>query len=134
MLAVIVNTILLMKNIFIFLVFIIFTQTSFAQNFDKNLISKKTELNLSFEPKMRGIKSNNIVYYIKKDLQTLSAYENRKLKWQTNIISACDKSSVGKSEIRVIKPETDKLLIVFGKHSFAEVDIKNGKTKYLGAD
>lgn len=123
-----------MKNIFKFLVCIIFTQTSFAQNFDKNLISKKTELNLSFEPKMRGIKSNNIVYYIEKDLQTLSAYENGKLKWQTNIISACDKPSVGKSDIRVIKPETDKLLIVFGKHSFAEVDIKNGKTKYLGAD
>ncbi|WP_338647899.1 hypothetical protein V5J73_04490 [Flavobacterium sp. KS-LB2] len=83
---------------------------------------------------MRGIKSNNTVYYIEKDIQTLSAYEKGKLKWQTNIISVCGKPSVGKSEIRVIKPETDKLLIVFGKHSFAEVDIKNGKTKYLGSD
>lgn len=123
-----------MNNIFIFLIFIFFIQTSFAQNFDKKLLSKKTELNLSFEPKMRGIESNNVVYYIEKDIQTLSAYENGKLKWQTNIISVCGKPSVGKSEIRVIKPETYKLLIVFGKHSFAEVDIKNGKTKYLGAD
>jgi hypothetical protein len=123
-----------MKNIFKFLVLIIFTQTSFAQNFDKKLVSKKTELNLSLEPKMRGIENNNVVYYIEKDIQTLSAYENGRLKWQTNIISVCVKPSVGKSEIRVIKPEADKLLIVFGKHSFAEVDIKNGKTKYLGAD
>ncbi|MEN9655763.1 MAG: hypothetical protein RL311_689 [Bacteroidota bacterium] len=123
-----------MNNIFKFLIFIVFIQTSFAQNFDKKLLSKKTELNLSFEPKMRGIESNNVVYYIEKDIQTLSAYENGKLKWQTNIISVCGKPSVGKSEIRVIKPETYKLLIVFGKHSFAEVDIKNGKTKYLGAD
>jgi hypothetical protein len=83
---------------------------------------------------MRGIKNNNTVYYIEKDFQTLSAYENEKLKWQTNIISVCGKPSAGKSEIRVVKPEIDKLLIVFGKHSFAEVDIKNGKTKYLGAD
>ncbi|MFB3387556.1 hypothetical protein [Flavobacterium sp. LAR06] len=70
-----------MKNIFKFLVLIIFTQTSFAQSFDKNLVSKKTELNLSFESKMRGIKSKNVVYYIEKDIQTLSAYENGKLKW-----------------------------------------------------
>ena len=123
-----------MNNIFKFLIFIVFIQTSFAQNFDKKLLSKKTELNLSFEPKMRGIESNNVVYYIEKDIQTLSAYENGKLKWQTNIISVCGKPSVGKSEIRVIKPETYKLLIVFGKHSFAQVDIKNGKAEYLGAD
>lgn len=123
-----------MKNIFKLLVLIIFYQTSFAQNFDKNLVSKNTELNLSFEPKIRGIENNNIVYYIEKDIQTLSAYENRKLKWQTNVISVCGKPSVGKSEIRVIKLKEGKLLIVFGKHSFAEVDIKNGKTKFLGSD
>lgn len=123
-----------MKNIFKFLVLVIFTQTSFAQNFDKNLVSKKIELNLSFEPKMRGIESKNIIYYIEKDIQTLSAYKNGKLKWQTNIISVCGKPNVGKPEIRVIKPKGDKLLIVFGKHSFAEVDIKNGKTIFTGSD
>ena len=64
----------------------------------------------------------------------MSAYANGKLKWQTNIISVCGKPSVGKPEIRVIKPKADKLLIVFGKHSFAQVDIKNGKAEYLGAD
>lgn len=123
-----------MKNIFKFLVLIVFSQAGFTQNFDKKLVSKRTELNLSLEPKMRGVENNNVVYYIEKDIQTLSAYENGKLKWQTNIISVCGKPSVGKSEIRVVKPEAGELLIVFGKHSFAEVDIKNGKTKFLGSD
>lgn len=62
------------------------------------------------------------------------AYENGKLKWRTNIISVCGMPSVGKSEIRVVKPQVGELLIVFGKHSFAEVDIQNGKTKFLGSD
>jgi len=123
-----------MTNIFKLLLLIVFVQTSFSQSYDVNLISKKSELNLSFEPKMRGIESNSIIYYIEKDFQTLSAYENGKLKWQTNIISVCGKPSVGKSEIRVVKPKTDKLFIVFGKHSFAEVDISNGKTTFWGSD
>lgn len=123
-----------MKNIFKLLILIIFSQASFAQNFNKNLVSKKTELNLSFEPKMRGIENNDVIYYIEKDIQTLSAYENGKLKWQANVISVCGKPSIGKSEIRVVKLKADKLLIVFGKHSFAEVDIKNGKTIFLGSD
>lgn len=123
-----------MKKIFKLLILIVFVHTSFAQNYDANLITKKAELNVSFEPKMRGIESNGVVYFIEKDNQTLSAYEDGKLKWQTNIISVCGKPSVGKPEIRVIKPKAEKLLIVFGKHSFAEVDTNNGKTKFLGSD
>jgi hypothetical protein len=123
-----------MKNILKILFFIVFTQTSFAQKINKNLISKKLDLNLSLEPKMRGIESDNVIYYIEKDMQTLSAYINGKLKWKTNIISVCGKPGVGKSEIRVIKLRVDKLSVVFGKHSFAEVDINTGKTEYIGSD
>jgi hypothetical protein len=123
-----------MKNILKILFFIVFTQTSIAQKINKNLISKKLDLNLSLEPKMRGIESDNVMYYIEKDMQTLSAYINGKLKWETNIISVCGKPGVGKSEIRVIKLRVDKLSVVFGKHSFAEVDINTGKTEYIGSD
>jgi hypothetical protein len=123
-----------MKNILKILFFIVFTQTSFAQKINKNLTSKKLDLNLSLEPKMRGIESDNVIYYIEKDMQTLSAYINGKLKWETNIISVCGKPGVGKSEIRVIKLRVDKLSVVFGKHSFAEVDINTGKTEYIGSD
>lgn len=106
----------------------------FKSIIDSNLVTKKAELNLLFEPKMRGIKSENVIYYIENDMQTLSAYKNGKLKWQSNIISICGKPSVGESEIRVVKPKTEMIFIVFGKHSFAEVNKKNGETKFLGSD
>lgn len=106
---------------------------SCSKSFD-HPVSNKTELNRSFEPEIRGIKNNGIIYYIENDLQTLSAYENNKLKWKTNIIAVCGKPKVGASEIRGLKLKSGKILVVFGKHSFAEVDITNGKIQYLGAD
>ena len=44
------------------------------------------------------------------------------------------KTKVGKSEIQFIKVRENKTFVVFGKHNFAEINISNGKTKYLGAD
>jgi len=123
-----------MKRFFTFLtVILILTQSSFAQNYDVNLISKNTELNF-FETKKRGIEHNQIIYFVERDLQTISAYKSGKLLWQTNVISICGKPSVGKSEIRYIKYESKKLFIVFGKHSFAEIDIINGNTTFIGSD
>lgn len=119
-----------MKNIFKLLILIIFSQASFAQNFDKNLVSKKTELNLSFEPKMRGIENNDVIYYIEKDIQTLSAYENGKLKWQANVISVCGKPSIGKSEIRVVKLKADKLLIFLENIVLRKLILKTEKLSF----
>jgi len=50
-----------MKNFFKLLGLIILTQTSFAQNVDANLISNKSEINLSFEPNMRGIRNKTTI-------------------------------------------------------------------------
>ena len=122
-----------MKNIFKVFVLIIFTQTFFAQTFDSTLISKKTELKF-FNTKMRGIESNKIIYFVEKDLQNVSAYKNGKKIWRTNVISVCGKPNVGKSEIRVIKLKADKLIITYGKHNFAKVDIISGRAKFWGAD
>lgn len=123
-----------MKIFFIFLtVILIFPQSSFAQKYDVNLISKNTELNF-FKTKMRGIEHDKIIYFIERDLQTVSAYKNTKLIWQTNVILVCGKPSVGESEIRHVKYESNKLFIVFGKHSFAEIDIIKGKTTFIGSD
>jgi hypothetical protein len=123
-----------MKKYFkIFIFILVFTQSNFAQTFKSKLVSKKIELNFAFT-KMRGIESEKVIYYVEKDLQTVSAYEKGKLKWKTNIISVCGKPSVGKAEIRCIKLKTQKLLITFGKHSWAEVDTVNGKTKFVGSD
>lgn len=52
---------------------------------------------------MRGIVSGKVIYYVEKDLQTVLAYENGKLKWKTNVISVCGKPSAGKAEIRIMK-------------------------------
>ena len=46
---------------------------------------------------------------MEKDLQNVSAYENGKQIWRTNVISVCGKPSVGKSEIRYIKLKVNKL-------------------------
>lgn len=85
---------------------------------------------------MRGIRNKKTIYFIKKDTQTLCAYEKRKLKWKTNIIVDCGEPKVGKSEIRFLKfnEKTRTISVIFGKHSFAEVEIRNGNTKFLGAD
>jgi hypothetical protein len=117
----------------ILIIILTLTQSSFAQNLDPNLVSKKTELNLA-ETEIRGIECNKVTYFVEKDLQTISAYQNGKLKWKSNVISVCGKPKVGKPEIRYIKLKSRKLLIFFGKHSFAEVDTGSGKTDYVGAD
>jgi hypothetical protein len=119
------------------LILIIIIQTACSQTpltYDKNKISTDTELNFSLTDK-RGIESKTgIIYFVEKDLQTLSAYEKGKVLWQTNIITTCGKPAIGEPAIRYIKLDTGKVNVTFGKHSFASVDIINGKTTYLGAD
>lgn len=114
------------------LLIFILSQSAFAQ-YNENLISKNSEINFSLTEK-RGIEQNNIIYYVEKDLQTISAYKNKKVIWQTNVISVCGKPEIGSPQIRYIQFNIDKLLIIIGKHDFAEVDIKNGKTILVGSD
>ena len=107
------------------------TQTGIAEKFNDALISKNSEINFAKTQK-RGIKKNNIVYYVENDLQTISAYKRSKLKWQTNVISVCGKPKNGNPEIRYVGYNTNKLLIVMGKHNFAEIDVNSGITTLVG--
>jgi len=123
-----------MKNLLKFTLLISFlSQSSIAQKYNHNLISKESEINFE-KTHNRGIEKNNIIYYVENDLQTVSAYKNDKLIWKTNVISVCGKPKVGRPEIRYIGYNKDKLLVVLGKHNFAEIDINNGKTKLVGSD
>lgn len=123
-----------MKPIIKFLILaFLFTQQSFSQKIDSTLISKDSEINFA-ETQKRGIEKDSVIYYVEKDLQTISAYKNNKLQWQTNVVKICGKPKVGEPNIRYLKYEQTRLFIVFGKHNFAEVDIKNGKTRFLGSD
>lgn len=107
------------------------TQTGIAQKYNDALISNNSEINFAKTQK-RGIKKNNIIYYVENDLQTISAYKKSKLKWQTNVISVCGKPKNGHPEIRYVGYNSDKLLIVMGKHHFAEIDINSGLTTLVG--
>jgi hypothetical protein len=109
------------------------THTGIAQKYNDALISQNSEINFAKTQK-RGIKKNNIIYYVENDLQTISAYKNSKLKWQTNVISVCGKPKVGDPQIRYVGYNTNKLLIVMGKHNFAEIDVNSGITTLVGSD
>ena len=107
------------------------TQTSIAQKYNDALISNNSEINFAKTQK-RGIKKDKIVYLVENDLQTISAYKRSKLQWQTNIISVCGKPKLGEAQIRYMGYNSNKLLVVIGKHNFAEIDIINGETKFVG--
>ena len=110
-------------------------QTSCAQEraYDQTKVSSKIET--SIDNTYRGIKSKTgIIYYVEKDNRTLTAYKNDKIIWQTDIISVCGKPLVGSPEIRYIKLERNIISVTFGKHSYANVDINNGKTTFGAAD
>ena len=118
-----------------FIVLFLTISKSFAQKklYDEKKVTKKTELNLAFS-NFRGIEDKETVYFIENDNQTLSAYENGKLKWKTNVIKVCGKPEVGEPKIRYIKLNKKVIKVTFGKHSWAEVDVESGKTKFIGAD
>ena len=122
------------QHIYFFIIFLTISQT-FAQKklYDETKVAKQTELNLALS-NFRGIEDKETVYFIENDNQTLSAYENGKLKWKTNVIKVCGKPKVGEPKIRYIKLNEKVIKVTFGKHSWAEVDLKSGKTKFIGAD
>jgi len=125
-----------MKRKYLYFIVLFLTMTkSFAQKklYDEKKVTKKTELNLAFSD-YRGIEDKETVYFIENDNQTLSAYKNGKLKWKTNVIKVCGKPKVGEPKIRYIKLNEKVIKVAFGKHSWAEVDLEIGKTKFIGAD
>ena len=118
-----------------FLISVFATLEGLSQTtFDERLVSTEKELNFYFTDK-RGIQGEKgIVFFVERDGQTLTAYTGEKIKWTVDIIKVCGEPAVGKPGIRYLKLTKDKIEITFGKHSFASVDIADGKTKYLGAD
>jgi len=125
------------SSLLIFLLVIASLNDGYSQQnlpYDTLKISSAQELNFAFTYK-RGIETTGgIIYYVEKDLRTLAAYEKGKLKWKTDIIKGCGERVIGIPEIRFIKLENDKIYIVFGKHSFADVHRSDGKLNCLGAD
>jgi hypothetical protein len=102
--------------------------------FDKTKVVKASELNFAFSDK-RGIEANNeMTYVVEQNLRILTAYKNGVQKWKSDVIAQCGEPKVGKAEIRFIKLEGEKINVVFGKHSFADVFVATGKIECLGSD
>lgn len=80
----------------------------------------------------------NITFYFEKETQTILAYQTGKIKWKANVIKVCGKPSVGKSKIRQIrmfrKDSIEGITIVYGKHSFAKIEMETGKVTCEGQD
>ncbi len=102
--------------------------------YDSSKLSNETELNFALTEKRGIIDKNGLIYIVNNKQKTLIAYENRKVKWEAEIIKNANFQIIGKPEIRYIKLENDIIFVVFGKHAFANVSINDGQIEYLGQD
>lgn len=59
---------------------------------------------------------------------------NHTMKWTVNIIDRFGKPSIGSAIIRNILLVEDKVIVTFGKHDSAQIDINTGEATYLGSD
>lgn len=85
--------------------------------------------------KLEGLEyTGNITFYFEKKTQTILAYQDGKVKWKEKVIEVCGKPSVGKSEIRKIQITSKGLKIIYGKHSFARIEVETGKVICEGQD
>ena len=108
-----------------------------AQEFpqiDRTKMTKTHEINFAYSDK-RGIEaSEGTIYLVEQNLKVLTAYRNGIVKWKADIIAKCGELRVGKPEIRFIRLNEDHIFVVFGKHSYADVFISNGKVMCTGSD
>ena len=79
--------------------------------------------------------SSGTSLYLDDSAQILTA-ESRdgKTLWSANVIKECGVPAVGEPKVRSVSVQMGKVNVVFGKHSFATVDLKSGRIEYQGAD
>lgn len=57
-----------------------------------------------------------------------------KVKWSVDVIARCGVPFVGSPVIRNVQVQGDRVIVVFGKHSEASINLESGEVHYLGAD
>ena len=90
--------------------------------------------NNSFEKLKILDKKTNIIYFVEDNGEILSAIKDNNKMWSANIIKECGKPLVGSPKIRHIEKKEDNIIVTFGKHSFAKIDIISGKIEFIGSD
>jgi hypothetical protein len=125
------------KKYFLCFLLILLFEFGYSQQvspYDTAKVSKNRELNFALTYK-RGIEAKKgLVYYVENDLRTITAYVNGKVKWKVDVIKVCDSPGVGKPEIRYFNLKGSIILVVFGKHNYANVNTANGDVEDQGAD
>lgn len=97
-------------------------------------VCQETEISLA-SSQYRGIQAKTgIVFYVQPDNHSLSAYQQDKPLWTTNIITTVGKPIVGEPVIRHLRVEANQLFVTIGKHSLVGVDPTNGQAVLIGAD
>lgn len=117
------------------IILLIVAQTCFAQKFDINKISKGNIVNL-LESEFVGFEYQGVVYYVESDLKSLVAVEKQtnKIKWKTDVVTACGIPFEGKPEIRYLKLQKNSIHVVYGKHNEAVLDADDGSLFLCGSD
>jgi hypothetical protein len=78
---------------------------------------------------------SGIIVSVKPDEQTLQAVDAKgKELWQANVIRAAGPPGVGKPAVRHLSIKGGRVTAVYGKHSFAEFDLRTGKLLSTGSD
>lgn len=97
---------------------------------------KKTKQVKDTEKEILIIDSHTgITVQVKPGGRVLAAKDkNGKAMWSVDIIAKCGVPAVGKPIIRNLSVKDNKINVVFGKHSFASIDIETGQVDFLGAD
>ena len=73
--------------------------------------------------------------YLDDNAQILIAEsKDGKTLWSVDVIKECGVPAVGEPKVRTVTVQKGKVNVVFGKHSFATVDLKSGTIEYQGAD
>jgi hypothetical protein len=78
---------------------------------------------------------SGIIVSVKPDEQTLVAKDAKgKVLWNVNVIKAAGPPGVGKPAVRHLSIKGGRVTAVYGKHSFAEFDLRTGKLTSSGSD
>lgn len=72
---------------------------------------------------------------VKDDNRTLVAKDKQgKVLWEVDVIKKAGAPTVGQPVIRHMTLKDGKVTVVYGKHSFADFDLKSGKLLASGSD
>jgi hypothetical protein len=79
--------------------------------------------------------ASGISVEVKADEQTLVATDAKgKVLWQADVIKLAGAPGVGKPVVRHLSIKKGRVTAVYGKHSFAELDLHTGKLISSGSD